>query len=207
MFTAVLLSAWLAVSPAAGASAIAVASARSSVASASFGAVVTPTAVTSVPSCPSSQYCTSYTFTLTSGPGATPAFFDVWNSGSVRLVGLSYRATWGGPGGIDVTACSVAWTSGPGGPGGPGPGGQGTCSGTQTAVMTNETSGTYDPATLSGTFPPARGGEIYLEAQAGAPAPPPNAVVTVSLSVCSGGAGCSDGTTSRQIRAATTTNA
>lgn len=200
--TAVLLGVWLVVAPVAEASAFGEARGRSVVTSAFFGAVITPTSVNSVPSCPSSQYCKTYTFTLTSGPGATPVLFDVWNTGSVALTGLSYQATWG-PGTIDLTACSVAWTAG-----GPGPGGgQPACSGTKTAVATNATSGSYTAAGASGTFPRASGAEIFLEVTAGKPAPPPNAVVAVSLSVCSGGPNCSDGTTSRQIAAVTTTNA
>ena len=195
VFAAALLAAGAAMAQVAAASCKAAATGTSAVSSTEWGAVLAPTSVATVPSCPSSQYCASYSFTLASS--STYDYFDAWGTGSAAIVGLSYEGTWTGGGEIDLTACSVAWTQT----------GSGTCSGTKTTVFTNVASGTYQAVTAAGTYPAAPGARIYLQAKEGSTHPPANTSVSMSTSVCSGGSSCTDGTTARQIRAAATTNA
>jgi hypothetical protein len=156
--------------------------------------VVAPTTVTTVPSCPSSPYCTQYSFTLPAG--ATGVYFNVWNTGSVVLAGLSFLPAWTGTGRIDVNACSIPWNTA-----------AGTCAGAQTIVLSKVASGTYGATTTAGAYPAAVGGEVFLHLIPDAPRPPAGALITLSTSVCSGGTTCTDGTATRQIRAAKTTNA
>jgi hypothetical protein len=191
---AALLAASVAIPQAAGAASGGHVSRTTVVSSVRWGVVVAPTTVTTVPSCPSSPYCAQYAFRLPAG--AAGAYFDAWNTGSVIIAGLSYLPAWTGGGRIALYACSVAWNAT-----------NGRCPGTRTTVFTGLASGTFDVATTAGTFPAAVGGTTYLHVVAAAPRPRANVVITLSTSVCSGGSACIDGTTTRQIRAATTTNA
>jgi hypothetical protein len=127
--------------------------------------------------------------------GGKPGVLQPWNTGSVALVGASYQPTWTGGGNIKISACSVAWDTS-----------KGNCTGTKTTILVNQISGTYDPTTTSGAYPAAAGSQIFLQAQAGNSAPPANVSINIAIAVCSGGQGCSDGTTTRQIQPSETTN-
>jgi hypothetical protein len=191
---AALLAASVAIPQAAGASSGGRVSATTTASTTSWGVVLAPTTVTTVPSCPSSPYCANYTFRLPAGTAG--AYFDAWNTGSVVITGLSYLPTWTGGGRITMYACSVAWNTV-----------TGVCPGTRTTVFTRHASGTYGVVTAATAYPAPVGGETLLHVVAAAPRPPANSLVTLSTSVCSGGTSCKDGTAMRQIRAAKTTNA
>ncbi len=194
MGAAALLAACVAIPQAAGAASGGRVSRTTVASTTSWGVVAAPITVTAVPSCPSSPYCAKYTFQLPAGTAGV--YFDAWNTGSVVITGLSYLPTWTGKGKITMYACSVAWNTL-----------TGTCPGTRTTVFARVTSGTVSVAATAGTYPAAVGTRIYLHLVPAGSKPPANAAITISTSVCSGGAGCTDGTVTRQIRSAKTTNA
>jgi hypothetical protein len=154
--------------------------------SGAWGATPAATTVTSVPPCLNSpSSCTAFT-----ANGSGPSYLNIWNTGVVTLTGLSYTITL--PGGLNPTitlsSCSVAWT-------------QSTdkCAGTMTRLLNKKAAGTY-PVTIS--VPSSPTSETYLQATAaGSPTS-----ITIATSVCSGGTGCTDGTTTSQIRSATNIN-
>jgi hypothetical protein len=191
---AALLAASVAIPQAAGAASGGRVSRTTAASTTAWGVVAAPTTVTTVPSCPTSPYCAKYTFQFPAGTAGV--YFDAWNTGSVVLTGLSYLPTWTGKGKITMYACSVAWTTL-----------TGTCLGTETTVFAKLTNGTVSVVTATGTYPAAVGARIYLHVVPAPSKPPANASITISTSVCSGGARCTDGTVTRQIRAAKTTNA
>lgn len=188
MTTAALLLALVAAPPRATASTpgTATAGGTSSVTTVSWGVAPTAQTATSAPPCLTLP-ASCGPFTATSALGLTSVYFDVWNTGTVVLTGLSYAVSLSS-GTFTLTACSVAW------------GTLGTCSGTSTAVLTSRAPGTY-PVTVGVPVDPGAG--IYLKMATSLLV----TSVTVSTAACSGGAGCSDGTTSRQIRGALSTNA
>jgi hypothetical protein len=190
---AALLAASVAVPQAAGASSGGSVRRTTAASSTAWGVVIAPTTVTTAPSCPSSPYCSTYSFTLAAG--STGVYFNAWNTGAVAITGLSFLPTFAGTGTIKMFACSVAWKTT-----------NDTCPGTKTRVFTKQSSGTYIATTTAGTYPAAVGGETFLQVLPATPKPG-TVVVTLSTSVCSGGAACKDGTVTRQIRAAKTTNA
>lgn len=194
MGAAALLAACVAIPQAAGAASGGRMSRTTVASTTNWGVVAAPTTVTTVPSCPSSPYCAKYTFQLP--PGTAGVYFDAWNTGSVVITGLSYLPTWTGKGRVTMYACSVAWNTL-----------TGICLGTQTTVFARVQNGNVSVATTAGTYPAAVGTRIYLHLVPANSRLPANATIALSTSVCSGGAGCTDGTAARQIRPATITNA
>jgi archaellum component FlaG (FlaF/FlaG flagellin family) len=140
---------------------------------ASWGVVPTSTSVASAPPCLSSpSSCGPF-----SSSGSSTYYFNIWNTGTVAVTGLSYvltstTNTW-------LFACSVAWVNG-------------ACWGTLTLEFGPVTSGTY--LVSGGVLPTNPGAEVYMEAVLSTPS-----AINVSISVSSG--------STRQIRAAATTNA
>jgi hypothetical protein len=183
---ALLLASACGAAPAYASSAQATVSGASAVSTVAWGAVPTAQSVASAPPClsvPSS--CGP--FSASSLLGLTSVYFNVWNSGTVALVGLSYSVSLSS-GTFTLTACSVPWGS------------LGSCSGAITTVLSSEPSGTY-PVTVA--VPVSPGAGVYLQMALSLLV----TSVTVSTEVCSGGTACTDGTSARQIRAAVTTEA
>jgi hypothetical protein len=123
--------------------------------------------------------------------GSGPWYLNIWNTGTTNLSGLSYiiSVTGGGNPKVSVDACSVAWFTGSGG----------SCAGTATSVLSKVPAGTY-PLTVG--IPVTPGSEVYLRATSiGNPTG-----IQIATSVCSGGSGCTNGTTARQIGVSTATN-
>ncbi|HUC38345.1 MAG TPA: hypothetical protein VMR97_14635 [Acidimicrobiales bacterium] len=158
----------------------------SAVTSTAWGAAPTAQSVSSAPPCLTIPLDCG-PFTAANGLGLTTALFEVWNTGDVALTGLSYDVALSS-GDFTLASCSVAWSVG------------GTCSGTATTVLQNEPAGTY-PVTTS--LPGSPGSVVYMKITTSLLV----TSVTVSTAACSGGSACTDSTTSRQIRAAVTTNA
>lgn len=145
-----------------------------------WGVVPAATSVSSVPPCRTTPaVCISFT-----GTGVGPWYFNVWNTGTVTITGMSYVITI--VGGVlptvSLTACSVAWTTGL----------SPSCSGTQTTLVSGVGAGTY-PVTTA--LPASPGSEMFLQASAGG--------VLTSFTVATTVSSASP----RQIRAASVTNA
>ena len=139
-----------------------------------WGADLAATTVSSTPVCPTS--CGPFT-----GTGLGPWDFNMWNTGTATLSGVSYVVSF--TGGISpsatLTACSVAWVAT-------------LCSGTSTLVLSAVSAGTF---AVTAAIPSAPGSKVFLQAVAlGAPTN-----ITFSTKVSSAGP--------RQIAAAVTTNA
>jgi hypothetical protein len=109
----------------------------------------------------------------------------------MNLAGLSYVVSFTGGGNpkVSLDACSVAWSTG----------GGGSCSGTMTNILSKQAAGTY-PVTVG--IPVTPGGDVYLRATSMSN---PTGI-QIATAVCSGGPGCTDGTTTSQVRARTATN-
>ncbi|MGD0255423.1 MAG: hypothetical protein ABSB99_07715 [Acidimicrobiales bacterium] len=143
---------------------------------AAWGVVPTSSSVTAAPPCLTSpSSCGPF-----SSSGSSIYYFNIWNTGTVAVTGLSYVLT--ATVATSLIACSVPWNNM-------------ICSGSQTTEISWAswaTSGTYSVS--GGVLPTNPGAEVYLEALMYSPSS-----ITVSVSVGSG--------PTRQIRAATTTNA
>lgn len=154
--------------------------------SAAWGVAPTVQTVTSAPPCLTLPV-TCGPFVSTSTLGLTAVYLNVWNTGTVALAGVSYTV-YLSSGSFTLVACSVAWSV------------LGACSGSTTTVLSSQPSGTY-PVTNGVPVNPGDG--VYLKLSTSLLV----TSVTVSTAACSGGSACSDGTTSRQIGVAVTTNA
>lgn len=152
----------------------------SAVTAVAWGVAPGPTSVSTIPPCRTSPgSCGPFT-----SSGLAPWYFNVWNTGTVTLTGVSYTISINGgllPS-ITLTACSVAWTTGlfP------------SCSGTQTTIVSAVGAGTY---AVSVAVPASAGSEVYIQATTGGVP----LGITVTTSVSSAGP--------RQIRASSVTNA
>jgi hypothetical protein len=123
----------------------------STVSSGEWGATPTASSVTSAPNCqtaPSS--CIAFTASGAGNPWR--AFFDVWNTGTETLKGLSYQISLSGGVAptVALTACPTAWNTT-----------TGSCSGATTAVLAASAAGTY---AVAAGVPAAPGAEAYLRA-------------------------------------------
>ena len=177
---AALLASTIAVAAPAPASSGGAIQGTSNVTSVAWGVNPAATSVTSVPPCRSNPAaCLAFT-----GAGLSPWYFNVWNTGTVTITGVSYviSITGGVLPSVTLNACSVAWTTGitP------------SCSGVQTTLVSNVGSGTY-PVTAA--LPTSAGSEVYIQASSGGVL----TSFTVSTTVSSA--------SPRQIRAASLTNA
>jgi hypothetical protein len=155
-------------------------SGTSSVTAVAWGVVPAATSVTSDPPCRSNPgSCGSFT-----SSGLSPWYFNVWNTGTTSLAGLTYSISFAGGVAptVTLTACSVAWTTGvlP------------LCTGVQTTVLSGVAAGTY-PVTVG--VPSTAGSEVFIQASPGGL--PSSFTVTTTV-----GSGAP-----RQIRAASTTDA
>ena len=155
-------------------------SGTSSVTAVAWGVVPAATSVTSAPPCLSNPgSCGSFT-----SSGLSPWYFNIWNTGTVTIAGLTYSIAFNGGVAptVTLTACSVAWTTVvlP------------TCTGVQTTVLSGVAAGTY-PVTVG--VPTSPGSAVYLQASPGGL--PSSFTVTTTV-----GSGAP-----RQIRAASATNA
>jgi hypothetical protein len=155
--------------------------------SGAWGVDPAATTITSAPPCLTSPIsCGAFT-----SSGSSPWYLNIWNTGTVNLLGVSYVISFSGgvTPKLTLKACSVAWTQS----------GSGSCSGTTTSVLTNKAAGT---SAVTVGLPTAPGREIFLQAT---PSGSPSSV-TIGTAVCSGTSSCGDGATSGQIRAPSTTN-
>jgi len=138
----------------------------STVSTGTWGATPTATSVASAPNCqaaPSS--CTAFSAGGTGSPWS--AYFDVWNTGTEALAGLSYMVTLTGGTAptMALTACSMPWDAG-----------TGYCPGVTVTVLAASPAGTFPVVT---GVPAAPGAVAYLQVTvANAPT-----VVTISTSV------------------------
>jgi hypothetical protein len=145
-----------------------------------WGVAPAATSVTSVPPCRSNPAaCGPFT-----SSGLSPWYFNVWNTGTVTITGVSYviSITGGVLPSVTLTACSVAWTTGL----------SPSCSGVQTTLVSGVGAGTYP---VTSALPASAGSEVFIQASAGGVL----TSITVGTSVSSG--------SPRQIRAATIINA
>ena len=151
----------------------------SGVTAVAWGVAPAATSVSTVPPCRTSPgSCGPFT-----SSGLAPWYFNVWNTGTVTLTGVSYTIPINGgvvPS-ITLNACSVPWTTGL----------SPSCSGTQTLIVNNAGSGTYQ---VSVAVPASAGSEVYIQATAGGLP----LGITITTSVSSGAP--------RQIRASSVTN-
>jgi hypothetical protein len=118
-------------------------------------------------------------------------YLNIWNTGTINLAGLSYIISFTGGGNpkVSVDACSVAWSTGSGG----------SCAGTTTNILSKVAAGSY---AVTVGIPVTPGSEVYLRATSiGNPTS-----IQIATAVCSGGSGCTDGTSTSQVRASTATN-
>lgn len=154
--------------------------ATSSVTAVAWGVAPAATSVSTVPPCRTSPgSCGPFT-----SSGLSPWYFNIWNTGTVTLTGVSYTISINGgvvPS-VTLNACSVPWTTGvlP------------SCSGTQTSIVSGVGAGTYP---VSVALPASAGSEVYIQATAGGV--PLSITVTTSVSSAA----------PRQIRASSVTNA
>jgi hypothetical protein len=178
---AVLLGALSGALPTAWASEAATVEGTSAVTSATWGAAPTSAGTGSAPACVTFP-AECGPFSASSPTGLSVVYFDVWNTGSLSLSGVSFSVSVT-TGRFSLYACSVPWNA------------NGTCAGTTTKLVHNVASGTY-PVTAA--VPVSPGAVEYLRL---VPSKAPTSV-TVATSVCSGGAGCTDATTTRQVQPA-----
>lgn len=154
----------------------------SGVTSGAWGVEAAATTVSSTPPCLTSpSSCAAFT-----SSGSGPWYFNVWNTGTVNLAGLSYGISFSG--GVSPTAtiaaCTVAWNQS-----------TGACSGTSTTILSSKAAGTYSTTTKVPTTPAS---DVFLKGtSSGLPTG-----ITIGTSVCSGSSGCTNGATTRQVRAA-----
>lgn len=179
-FAAAFLASLLSIAVPAIASSGGTVASTSAVTAVAWGIAPAATSVSTVPPCrtmPAS--CGPFT-----GSGLGPWYFNIWNTGTVTLTGVSYTISISGgllPS-VTLNGCSVPWTTGlfP------------SCSGTQTSIVNGGAAGTYP---VSVAVPSSAGSEVYVYAtDAGLPSS-----FTVTTSVSSGAP--------RQIRASSVTNA
>lgn len=149
--TAALLLATLADMPPAGAALAARTTPTTTASSGKWAVTPTATTVTTVPNCTTNpSLCVAFAATGVGNPWR--AYFNVWNTGTETLKGLSYVLSFTGGAGptVALASCSVPWNTT-----------NNTCTGTRTTVLAASPAGTY---AVTVAVPAAVGAVSYLRA-------------------------------------------